>query len=50
MEEFVHIMDTLKAPNPKKIDLAVPGNNLCGECPPDIPEELRGPCPIHDQG
>lgn len=29
-EEFVQIMDNLKLPNPKKIDVAVPGNMMCG--------------------
>ena len=50
MEEFVSIMDNLKLPYPKKIDFAVPGNEDCGVCPPNVPEELRAPCEIHDQG
>jgi len=29
-EEFVQIMDNLNLPNPKKIDIAVPGNMMCG--------------------
>lgn len=48
--EFVRIMAELKLPYPKKIDFAVPGNQLCGECPPNVPEEYRKPCAIHDQG
>lgn len=49
-KEFIHIMDGLDLPYPKKIDYAVPGNQQCGECPPNVPEELRAPCDIHDQG
>ncbi|MFZ5592910.1 MAG: MBL fold metallo-hydrolase [Pseudomonadota bacterium] len=51
-DEFVAIMNTLKLPYPRKMDFAVPGNVLCGECPPDVPEEFRGPCGIdlHLQG
>jgi sulfur dioxygenase len=48
--EFVEIMENLNLPYPKRIDIAVPGNRLCGECPPDIPEELRRYCEAHDQG
>ncbi len=49
-QEFVKIMETLDLPYPKKIDFAVPGNEQCGICPPEVPEELRSPCEIHDQG
>ena len=49
-EAFIHIMDSLDLPYPKKIDYAVPGNQSCGECPPNVPEELRAPCDVHDQG
>ena len=49
-EDFVHIMDNLDLPYPKKIDFAVPGNEDCGVCPDNTPEELRAPCEIHDQG
>lgn len=50
--EFVVIMNGLKLPYPRKMDFAVPGNALCGECPPDVPEEFREPCGIelHLQG
>ncbi|MEQ2273236.1 Ethylmalonic encephalopathy 1 [Xenotaenia resolanae] len=30
LEEFVNIMDNLNLPNPKKIDIAVPANLVCG--------------------
>jgi glyoxylase-like metal-dependent hydrolase (beta-lactamase superfamily II) len=48
--EFVAIMDGLDLPYPRKIDFAVPGNERCGECPPDVPEQYRGPCAAHEQG
>ena len=50
MKEFIEIMDGLDLPYPKKIDFAVPGNEDCGVCPENTPEELRAPCEIHDQG
>lgn len=50
LDDFVQIMRELKLPYPKKMDFAVPGNRLCGECPPDVPEELRANCEVHDQG
>ena len=31
----------LNPPYPKKIDVAVPANKLCGDCPTDLPERLR---------
>jgi glyoxylase-like metal-dependent hydrolase (beta-lactamase superfamily II) len=49
-EQFVSIMNGLDLPYPRKIDFAVPGNELCGECPPNVPEEYRGPCALHEQG
>lgn len=49
LEEFLDIMANLKLPYPRKIDFAVPGNERCGECPPEIPEAFRGVCD-HDQG
>jgi glyoxylase-like metal-dependent hydrolase (beta-lactamase superfamily II) len=48
--EFVAIMNGLDLPYPRKIDFAVPGNELCGECPPNVPEKYRGPCKLHEQG
>lgn len=50
LEEFVEIMDGLDLPYPRKIDFAVPGNQQCGLCPDNIPEQYRGPCAQHDQG
>ena len=49
-DEFVALMDGLQLPYPRKIDFAVPGNEACGECPKDIPEDFRGPCTASDQG
>lgn len=48
--DFVAIMDGLDLPYPRKIDFAVPGNELCGVCPDNLPEEMKGMCPLHDQG
>lgn len=48
--EFVAIMDGLDLPYPRKIDFAVPGNQDCGNCPPDIPEKYSGACQRGDQG
>ncbi|MEQ6340416.1 MAG: MBL fold metallo-hydrolase [Gammaproteobacteria bacterium] len=50
LDEFIEIMNALKLPYPRKMDFAVPGNLLCGECPPDVPEEFRGPCEVDYQG
>lgn len=50
LEEFVAIMDGMDLPYPRKIDFAVPGNQLCGECPPDVPAEYSAPCQRHEQG
>lgn len=41
-EEFVAIMDTLDLPYPAKINVAVPANILCGNCPSELPAMLRG--------
>ena len=49
-EEFIAIMNGLDLPYPKKIDFAVPGNEACGVCPPNVPDYLRSPCEGHDQG
>lgn len=49
-QEFIEIMDNLDLPYPRKIDFAVPGNEMCGQCPDNVPEEYRGACPYHDQG
>lgn len=44
VEEFIEIMNGLDLPYPRKIDFAVPGNELCGACPENVPKEYRGPC------
>lgn len=49
-EEFVSIMNGLKLPYPRRIDLAVPGNQLCGQCPDHVPPEMRAACNRQDQG
>lgn len=49
-EEFINIMNGLDLPYPRKIDFAVPGNEACGICPPNVPDYLRSPCEVHDQG
>ena len=50
LEEFIEIMDNLDLPYPRRIDFAVPGNELCGKCPGNVPEQFRGACASHDQG
>lgn len=52
LNDFVQIMEELKLPYPLKMDYAVPGNQMCGICPPNVPEELKSNCPVaeHDQG
>jgi glyoxylase-like metal-dependent hydrolase (beta-lactamase superfamily II) len=44
LEEFVAIMQGLDLTPPQKMAFAVPGNLLCGQCPPDVPDELRRLC------
>ncbi|WP_020559904.1 MBL fold metallo-hydrolase [Thiofilum flexile] len=46
LAEFVQIMNEMKLPYPRKIDFAVPGNQACGQCPENVPEQYRGPCDI----
>ena len=50
LQEFTAIMNGLDLPYPRKIDFAVPGNQECGQCPDNVPEQFRGPCDRHDQG
>lgn len=50
LQEFVDIMDNMNLPYPRKIDFAVPGNEKCGICPDNVPEEYRRPCDKFDQG
>lgn len=42
LEEFVAIMNGLKLPYPKKMDVAVPANRLCGDCVATAPKQLDG--------
>ena len=49
-EDFVALMEGLDLPYPRKIDFAVPGNENCGQCPTNVPEQFRGPCATSDQG
>lgn len=44
LEQFVALMAQLKLPYPKFIDFAVPGNQQCGVCPTDMPEDLKAYC------
>lgn len=41
VEEFVRIMAELDLPYPKRMDLAVPANQLCGDCPDETQRALR---------
>lgn len=50
LEEFVAIMNNMDLPYPRKIDFAVPGNESCGQCPDNVPEQYRTACERHDQG
>lgn len=43
-EEFIQIMKEMDLPYPRKIDFAVPGNQQCGRCPPNVPEEFAQAC------
>ncbi len=43
-EEFVSIMNGLDLPYPRKIAFAVPGNQMCGTCPDNVPENIRKHC------
>ena len=44
LAEFKAIMAGLHLPYPKFIDFAVPGNRLCGQCPDNLPEQMREYC------
>ena len=44
LEEFREIMVNLNLPYSKFIDYAVPGNQQCGVCPSDLPENLEKYC------
>lgn len=49
-DSFVALMEGLDLPYPRKIDFAVPGNEVCGRCPDNVPEAYQGPCRANDQG
>jgi sulfur dioxygenase len=50
LEQFVRIMGALALPYPKKMDLAVPGNRECGECPDELQAQVRALCEPSVQG
>lgn len=43
LQEFVEIMANLNLPYPKRIDVAVPANRLCGACPSEDEALAREP-------
>ena len=43
LDEFVAIMTNLDLPYPKRIDIAVPANRLCGDCPEEALIRLTEP-------
>lgn len=49
-DAFIALMETLDLPYPRKIDFAVPGNEACGECPENVPDDFSGPCHHSVQG
>ena len=49
-EDFVELMNSLKFPHPQKMAFAVPGNELCGRCPDNVPQGSKVLCELHDQG
>lgn len=49
LKEFVHIMENMDLPYPRKIDMAVPGNEACGVHPDTIQGDDSPPSK-HDQG
>lgn len=44
VEQFKAIMANLNLPFPKFINYAVPGNQQCGVCPDDLPDNLANYC------
>lgn len=50
LEEFVKLMNEMQLPYPKRMDLAVPANELCGNCPAEVPEGFTGYCESLRQG
>ncbi len=49
LAQFVEIMNNLNLPKPRMMDFAVPGNETCGQCPPNVPPELKAPCEIEEK-
>lgn len=49
LDQFVEIMRNLNLPKPRMMDFAVPGNETCGQCPPNVPPELKAPCEIEEK-
>ena len=49
-DDFMKTMLELDLPYPKKMDLAVPANMLCGKCPDTVPGEMDKLCEIAVQG
>lgn len=47
---FSKIMDNLELAYPKKMELAVPANMECGQCPSSISQEMRKLCKMEAQG
>jgi sulfur dioxygenase len=43
-ETFIATMNGLGLPYPRKIGFSVPGNEQCGRCPNNVPEEYAKPC------
>jgi glyoxylase-like metal-dependent hydrolase (beta-lactamase superfamily II) len=43
LDEFIAIMASLNLPYPKRIDIAVPANRLCGDCPEETLIKLAEP-------
>ena len=41
LEQFVAIMNGPRPAQSEKMAFEVPGNQLCGQCPPNVPDELR---------
>lgn len=50
VEAFTKIMAELNLAYPKRMDLAVPANMRCGQCPDHIPADLERLCEISLQG
>ena len=50
IESFVAVMSGLNLPYPKKMDFSVPANLACGECPHNLPEEMKKLCDSALQG